>query len=136
MATPTTAPTQASNTGTALAVQPIIVAREIGKTYRSGKLEVPALRKVSFSVAPGEFVAIVGPSGSGKSTLFYTLGGLTSVTSGSLVLGGADLSRLYDIERTRMRPAKIRFVIQRLHLLPTLSALANSAITHGIANPR
>jgi ABC-type antimicrobial peptide transport system, ATPase component len=116
------------------ATEPIIVARDIGKTYRSGKLEVPALRKVSFSVTPGEFVAIVGPSGSGKSTLFYTLGGLTSVTSGSLIIGGADFSRLTDIERTRMRRAKIGFVFQRFNLLPTLSALGNIEIAHDIAN--
>ena len=134
MATPTTYQTQATNTGTATAVQPIIVAREIGKTYRSGKLEVPALRKVSFSVAPGEFVAIVGPSGSGKSTLFYTLGGLTSVTSGSLLIDGADFSRLSDIERTRMRRAKIGFVFQRFNLLPTLTAMGNIEIAHDIAN--
>jgi len=116
------------------AAEPIIIAREVGKTYRSGKLEVPALRKVSFSVMPGEFVAIVGPSGSGKSTLFYTLGGLTSVTSGSLIIGGADFSRLTDIERTRMRRAKIGFVFQRFNLLPTLSALGNIEIAHDIAN--
>ena len=63
--------------------KPIIVARDLGKTYRSGKLEVPALRDVNFAVEPGEFVAIVGPSGSGKSTLFYILGGLTAATTGS-----------------------------------------------------
>ena len=61
---------------------PIIEASHLGKTYRSGKLEVPALRDVTFTVEPGEFVSIVGPSGSGKSTLFYVLGGLTSPTSG------------------------------------------------------
>ena len=60
----------------------IILAQNLGKTYRSGKLEVPALRNVNFAIAPGEFVAIVGPSGSGKSTLFYLLGGLTSATAG------------------------------------------------------
>jgi putative ABC transport system ATP-binding protein len=130
MATPT--PSHSPNAGSA--TEPIIVARDIGKTYRSGKLEVPALRKVSFSVTPGEFVAIVGPSGSGKSTLFYTLGGLTSVTSGSLIIGGADFSRLTDIERTRMRRAKIGFVFQRFNLLPTLSALGNVEIAHDIAN--
>src|ERR1700754_3709645 len=99
MATPTTSPSQTANEVTT-PMQPIIVARELGKTYRSGKLEVPALRKVSFSVTPGEFVAIVGPSGSGKSTLFYILGGLTTATSGSLHVDGADLSRLSDLERT------------------------------------
>jgi putative ABC transport system ATP-binding protein len=113
---------------------PIILAQDLGKTYRSGKLEVPALRKVSFSVEPGEFVAIVGPSGSGKSTLFYILGGLTQATSGSVLIGGTDFARLTDAERTRMRRAKIGFVFQRFNLLPTLSAMGNIEIAHDIAN--
>lgn len=115
-------------------MQPIILAQDLGKTYRSGKLEVPALRKVSFSVDPGEFVAIVGPSGSGKSTLFYILGGLTSATSGSVLIGGTDFARLSDTERTKMRRAKIGFVFQRFNLLPTLSAMGNIEIAHDIAN--
>lgn len=132
MAIPNTSSAQSINLATA--TDPIIVAHELGKTYRSGKIEVPALRKVSFSVAPGEFVAIVGPSGSGKSTLFYILGGLTSATSGSLLIDGADFSALSDIERTRMRRAKIGFVFQRFNLLPTLSALGNIEIANDIAN--
>ena len=115
-------------------MQPIILAQDLGKTYRSGKLEVPALRKVSFEVDPGEFVAIVGPSGSGKSTLFYILGGLTSATSGSVLIGGTDFARLTDAERTKMRRAKIGFVFQRFNLLPTLSAMGNIEIAHDIAN--
>ena len=59
-----------------------IEAVDLRKTYRVGKIEVPALRGVSFSVEPGEFVSVVGPSGSGKSTLFYILGGLTRADSG------------------------------------------------------
>ena len=113
---------------------PIILAQSLGKTYRSGKLEVAALRKVSFSIAPGEFVAIVGPSGSGKSTLFYILGGLTSATSGSVMIDGVDFATLTDAERTRMRRAKIGFVFQRFNLLPTLSAMGNIEIAHEIAN--
>ena len=113
---------------------PIILAQDLGKTYRSGKLEVPALRKVSFEVEPGEFVAIVGPSGSGKSTLFYILGGLTSATSGSVLIDGVDFAKLTDGERTKMRRAKIGFVFQRFNLLPTLSAMGNIEIAHDIAN--
>jgi putative ABC transport system ATP-binding protein len=112
---------------------PIILAQDLGKTYRSGKLEVPALRKVSFEIDPGEFVAIVGPSGSGKSTLFYILGGLTNATSGSVFIDGVDFARLSDGERTRMRRAKIGFVFQRFNLLPTLSAMGNIEIAHDIA---
>ena len=113
---------------------PIILAQDLGKTYRSGKLEVPALRKVSFEVEPGEFVAIVGPSGSGKSTLFYILGGLTQATSGSVLIDGVDFAKLSDGERTKMRRAKIGFVFQRFNLLPTLSAMGNIEIAHDIAN--
>ena len=112
---------------------PLIVAKNLGKTYRSGKLDVPALRNVNFSIEKGEFVAIVGPSGSGKSTLFYILGGLTSATSGSVEIDGVDFARLTDAERTRMRRAKIGFVFQRFNLLPTLSAMGNIEIAHEIA---
>jgi putative ABC transport system ATP-binding protein len=113
---------------------PIILAQDLGKTYRSGKLEVPALRKVNFAISPGEFVAIVGPSGSGKSTLFYILGGLTGATTGSVLVDGVDFAALSDAERTRMRRAKIGFVFQRFNLLPTLSAMGNIEIANEIGN--
>jgi putative ABC transport system ATP-binding protein len=113
---------------------PIIEASHLGKIYRSGKLEVPALRDVTFSIERGEFVAIVGPSGSGKSTLFYILGGLTSPTSGSLRIQGQDFSRLSDAERTRLRRAHIGFIFQRFNLLPTISAYDNIELAHTIAN--
>jgi putative ABC transport system ATP-binding protein len=113
---------------------PIIEASHLGKIYRSGKLEVPALRDVSFSIETGEFVSIVGPSGSGKSTLFYVLGGLTSPTSGTLKIAGQDFSRLSDAERTRLRRAHIGFVFQRFNLLPTISARDNIELAHDIAD--
>jgi putative ABC transport system ATP-binding protein len=128
------ATTSSSLRDKASATQPIIAAQHLGKTYRSGKLEVTALRDASFTADPGEFVAIVGPSGSGKSTLFYILGGLTNATSGKLFIDGAEFSKMSDIERTRMRRAKIGFIFQRFNLLPTLSALGNIEIAHDIAN--
>jgi putative ABC transport system ATP-binding protein len=115
-------------------MNPIIIAQDLGKTYRNGKLEVPALRHVNFEIAPAEFVAIVGPSGSGKSTLFHILGGLTPATSGHVTIDGTDFAKLSDGERTKMRRARIGFVFQRFNLLPTLSAMGNIEIAHDIAN--
>ncbi|WP_263415338.1 ABC transporter ATP-binding protein [Terriglobus albidus] len=114
-------------------VPPIIQAQNLGKTYRSGKLEVPALRNVNFSVERGEFVAIVGPSGSGKSTLFYLLGGLTQATHGSIKIDGVDFAHLSDSERTKLRRCHIGFIFQRFNLLPTLSALGNIELAYDIA---
>ncbi len=113
--------------------QPIIRAENLSKVYRSGKIEVPALKNVSFSIAPGEFVSIVGPSGSGKSTLFYLLGGLTGATSGKVIIDGVDFATLNDGERTRMRRSKIAFIFQKFNLLPTLSARANIEIAYDIS---
>src|SRR5512142_3095518 len=102
-----------------------IEARNLRKTYHVGKIEVEALRGISFSVQKGEFVSVVGPSGSGKSTLFYLLGGLTRADGGSVLLDGDDLASLSDAERTRMRKRKIGFVFQKFNLLPTLDARSN-----------
>ena len=110
-----------------------IEARELRKTYRIGKVDVPALRGVSFSVQKGEFVTVVGPSGSGKSTLFYLLGGLTQADSGSVTIDGVDFASLSDGERTRLRKSKIGFVFQKFNLLPTLSARWNIEIAVDIA---
>ena len=110
-----------------------IEARELRKTYRVGKVDVPALRGISFSVQKGEFVTIVGPSGSGKSTLFYLLGGLTCADSGSVTIDGVDFATLSDGERTRLRKSKTGFVFQKFNLLPTLSARSNIEIAVDIA---
>src|SRR5690349_22013675 len=110
-----------------------IEAKDVRKTYHIGKIEVQALRGVSFSVQKGEFVSVVGPSGSGKSTLFYLLGGLARADSGHVVIDGADFAQLSDAERTRMRKRKIGFVFQKFNLLPTLDARSNINIALDIA---
>jgi len=110
-----------------------IEARDLRKTYHIGKIEVEALRGISFSVQKGEFVSVVGPSGSGKSTLFYLLGGLTRADGGSVVLDGDDLAKLSDAERTRMRKRKIGFVFQKFNLLPTLDARSNILMAQEIS---
>jgi putative ABC transport system ATP-binding protein len=114
-------------------VQPIISTKHLSKVYHAGKIEVLALRNVSFQIEPGEFVSVVGPSGSGKSTLFYVLGGLTHATSGSVYIDGVDFATLSDAERTRMRKSKIGFVFQKFNLLPTLSAIDNIDIAYDIS---
>jgi putative ABC transport system ATP-binding protein len=110
-----------------------IEAVELCKTYRVGKVDVPALRGISFSVQKGEFVSVVGPSGSGKSTLFYLLGGLTRADSGHVLIDEVDFAKLSDAERTRVRKRKIGFVFQKFNLLPTLSARSNIDIARDIA---
>ncbi len=111
----------------------MIQAENVRKTYRIGKVDVPALRGVSLQVEKGEFVSIVGPSGSGKSTLFYILGGLTHADSGRVLIDGIDFTALSDSARTRMRKSKIGFVFQKFNLLPTLTAHGNIEIARDIA---
>jgi putative ABC transport system ATP-binding protein len=113
-------------------VAPIIQVENVTKVYRIGKVEVPALRGVSFEVQPGEFVSLVGPSGSGKSTLFYILGGLTGPTSGRVLIAGADFASFSDAQRTELRKRKIGFVFQKFNLLPALSARDNIEIAREI----
>ena len=110
-----------------------IEAVDVRKTYRVGKIDVPALRGISFGVQKGEFVSVVGPSGSGKSTLFYMLGGLARADSGHVRVDGDDFAQLSDAELTRMRKRKIGFVFQKFNLLPTLDARANIDIALDIA---
>ena len=112
---------------------PIIIAENLSKIYRTGKVETHALRSATFQVERGEFIAIVGPSGSGKSTLFYLLGGLTGASSGQMLIDNVDFASLTDAERTRQRGQKIGFVFQRFNLLPTLTARGNIELAHEIA---
>jgi putative ABC transport system ATP-binding protein len=97
----------------------------LSMTYRTGKIGVPALQNVSFTVDRGEFIAIMGPSGCGKSTLLHLLGGLLLPTGGRIFIDGIDISALSDAERTTVRREKIGFVFQRFNLLPTLTAKGN-----------
>ena len=111
---------------------PIIETRDLRKTYRVGKVDVPALRGVDLTVQPGEFLAIVGPSGSGKSTLFHIIGGLTPPTSGEVRVAGQDLAAMTEAGRTRLRKRTVAFVFQKFNLLPNLTARDNIAIARHI----
>jgi putative ABC transport system ATP-binding protein len=105
----------------------MIAVLDVVKTYE-GKRRVTALDGVSFQVAAGEMVAVMGPSGSGKSTLLHLLGGLDQASSGSVRLDGAELTGLGDDALTRVRRDKIGFIFQFFNLLPTLSAFDNVAL--------
>ena len=110
----------------------ILQTKELVKTYKIGKIDVPALRGISLDVQRGEFVAIMGPSGCGKSTLLHLLGGLLSPTSGSIHVDGEDLSKVSDAKRTDIRRRKIGFVFQRFNLFPTLTADGNLKLAEKI----
>ena len=113
--------------------RPIIEVRDLRKVYRVGLVDVPALRGVDLDVFPGEFLSIVGPSGSGKSTLFHIIGGLTPPTSGSVNVGGLDLSAVTDAQRTHLRKTRVSFVFQKFNLLPNLTARDNIEVARFIA---
>lgn len=112
---------------------PMIEIQGLTKVYHVGDVDVHALRGVDLSVAKGEFLAVVGPSGSGKSTLFHILGGLTPPTSGTIQIGGRDLLKMTDAERTELRKTTVGFVFQKYNLLPTLTAEENIDIARHIA---
>ena len=114
----------------------IIQVEGLYKTYRTGRVEVEALRGVDFSVNPGEFVAVMGPSGSGKSTLFHIIGGLTPPSKGRVVLDGVDLASLSDAGRTRLRKNKVGFVFQKFNLLPSLTGQGNIDIARDISGAK
>jgi putative ABC transport system ATP-binding protein len=113
--------------------EPIISIRDLRKTFRSGDVDVHALRGVDLQVARGEFLAIVGPSGSGKSTLFNILGGLTPPTAGTVMIDGKDLMKMSDGDRTNLRKSTVGFVFQKYNLLPTLTVGDNIEIARDIA---
>lgn len=110
----------------------ILRAENLQKTYRVGKVDVPALRGVSLAVKEGEFVAVMGPSGCGKSTMLHLLGGLLTPTSGRIIIDGEDLTAASDAKRTDIRRRKIGFVFQRFNLFPTLTAEGNLRLAERI----
>ncbi|MEI2264943.1 lipoprotein-releasing ABC transporter ATP-binding protein LolD [Erwinia sp. CGal63] len=98
------------------------------KSYQEGSVQTDVLRNVSFSVAPGEMMAIVGSSGSGKSTLMHLLGGLDTPTSGDVIFNGNSLNAMSSTAKAELRNRELGFIYQFHHLLPDFSALENVAM--------
>ena len=103
----------------------ILELREIYKDYQQGKLVVPVLKHVNFSMEEGEYTAIMGPSGSGKTTMMNIIGCLDKATSGDFYLDGQDINKCTENEMSDIRLHKIGFVFQSFHLLPKQTALEN-----------
>ncbi|MHB8570062.1 MAG: ABC transporter ATP-binding protein [Metallibacterium sp.] len=103
----------------------LIEIRDLGKTYRRGKQQIPVLQGVNLDVAAGDFFALMGPSGSGKTTLLNLIGGLDTPSAGSIVIGGQRVDRLGGAALARWRAAHVGFVFQFYNLLPMLSAQKN-----------
>ena len=102
-----------------------IKAKKLSKVYGSGENQVVALDKVDLTVAPGDFISIIGPSGSGKSTLLHLLSGLDHPTSGSLTYDGQEIYTLPDKELSAFRRRQMGFIFQQFNLLPVLTAREN-----------
>ena len=102
-----------------------VIVENVSKTYRLGKVAVPALAGVSLRVEAGQFLAIAGPSGSGKTTLLNLIGCLDTPTSGEIAIDGESVSRLTPGERADLRASKIGFIFQTFNLIPVLTAEEN-----------
>ena len=103
----------------------ILELKDIYKEYQQGKLVVPVLKCVNFSMKEGEYVAIMGPSGSGKTTLMNIIGCLDKATSGEFYMDGQDVNKCSENEMSDLRLHKLGFVFQSFHLLPKQTALEN-----------
>ena len=118
------------------AVAPAVAAQALTRRYGDGESAVDALRGVSIDVPAGQFTAVMGPSGSGKSTLMHLLAGLDRPTSGSVRIGGEEISSMPDRRLTRLRRTHIGFVFQSFNLLPTLTAEENVCLPLAIARAK
>jgi len=117
----------------AAAANPLVVARGLTLTVPSDAGPVNILRGVDFSLNLGEAVGLVGPSGSGKTSLLMLLAGLERATSGSVSIGGTDITRLGEDPLARFRRRQIGIVFQAFHLIPTMTALENVAVPMELA---
>jgi putative ABC transport system ATP-binding protein len=116
--------------------QPIVAAESVQKWFRTGKIEVHALRGVDVAVPTGEMVAIMGPSGCGKTTLLNCLSGLDDFDQGEVYIEGARLRTMSDKKRTSYRAQRMGFIFQSYNLLPVISAVENVELPLLVAGTR
>jgi len=114
----------------------MIELRGVSKTVKSGDQQLTILHPVDLTVPSGQRLAIVGPSGSGKSTLLGLIAGLDAPTTGSILIDGTDVTTLGEDQLAKLRGAKIGFVFQSFHLIPSLTALENILVPMEIAGRR
>ncbi len=108
--------------------EPFIVLAGVEKTYRMGRLDYPALRRVDLEIGTGELVAVVGPSGSGKTTILNLVTGIDRPTAGTVTVGGRRIDLMSEEELAVWRGEHVGVVFQFFQLLPTLSAVENAAL--------
>lgn len=105
--------------------KPIVRIRDLSKSYRRGSQQVKVLEDITFDITEGEFLALMGPSGSGKTTLLNLIAGIDRVDTGSITIGGVDITALSENELTGWRALNVGFIFQFYNLLPVLTAIEN-----------
>jgi putative ABC transport system ATP-binding protein len=105
--------------------QNIVSVKDLNKSYRRGSQTVPVLENITFEICDGEFLALMGPSGSGKSTLLNILAGIDKPESGSVIIGGVDISNLSETDLAKWRVINVGFIFQFYNLMPVLTAFEN-----------